>query len=146
MLRLEKLTGEHIGECAAMYAAAYGAAPWCEQYDEETLKDYFARFVAKDAMHGYVLLHENEVVGLALCSMIPSIGQDFLRIEDFCIKPERQKQGLGSAFIDLLCKEAASLGADCVLLNTEREFPSHAFYVKNGFTEVGGSVMLVRDL
>ena len=68
-----------------------------------------------------------------------------MRVEDLCIDPTRQRKGYGSAMISLLRKEALSLGCDCIMLSTQRGYPAHDFYLKNGFTEVD-SVQLVSIL
>ena len=69
----------------------------------------------------------------------------FLRVEDFCISAEEQGKGFGTEFIKLVFEKSKELGCDSVLLGTLRDFPSHKFYLKIGFSEVD-SVLLYKEL
>ena len=97
------------------------------------------------AMRCYVLMDDAEIVGMALTVTVPSIGAPFLRIEDFCIGADYQRKGFGSAFLGLLAGQAREMGCDSILLGTQRGFPSHRFYLKNGFEEIE-SVLLYRGI
>ena len=82
---------------------------------------------------------------IALGIIVPSINIPFLRIEDFCISAEEHGKGLGTEFIKLVFEKAKELGCDSALLGTQKDFPSHKFYLKNGFSEVD-SVLLYKEL
>ena len=69
----------------------------------------------------------------------------FLRVEDFCISAEKQGKGFGTEFIKLVFEKAKELRCDSVLLGTQKDFTSHRFYLKNGFSEVD-SVLLYKEL
>ena len=51
----------------------------------------------------------------------------------------------GSRFMELLLKEVAKKGCDSVLLGTQKGYPSHQFYLKNGFEEIE-SVLLYKEV
>ena len=59
-----------------------------------------------------------------------------MRIEDLCIDPSVQRKGYGSAMLHLLRAEAREMSCDCIILSTQRGYPAHDFYMKNGFTEL----------
>lgn len=131
---------------ADLYAAAYGEAPWNESFDPDALKTYLRQYVDRPGLHMYAFLHNHAPVGLALCCIVPYIGSDFARIEDFCIAPAHHRKGLGSRFMALLCDDLRASGCDSVLLATQRNFPAHRFYIKNGFRPLDSSVYLFREL
>lgn len=82
-----------------------------------------------------MLMRGEEAVGIALCCFVPALEKDFVRVEDLCITPEWQRRGLGSRSLALLNEKASQQGADSMLLATMRGYPSHQFYLKNGFQE-----------
>ena len=142
MIRLENLTQARLAVCAQMYCDAYAQPPWNETYDAQEIEAYLRGFMGREAYGAYVLTKGGECVALALCVLIPGVGCPSLRVEDLCVAPAFQRKGYGGTLMRLLKAQAAQLGADCILLGTQRGFPSHAFYLKNGFEEINSSVLL----
>ncbi len=66
-------------------------------------------------------------------------------MEDFCISAENQGKGYGTIFLRNIFEEASKSGCDSILLGTQRDFPSHRFYLKNGFSEIE-SVLLYHSV
>lgn len=146
MIRLEKMTDNRVEDCARIYMEAYAAPPWEETYEPREIEQYLRGFYAGGAYRAYVLTKGGEALALALCVLIPGVGCPSLRVEDFCVAPAHQRRGWGGVMMRLLKAEAAKLGADCILLGTQRGFPSHAFYLKNGFTSIDTSVLLYSEV
>jgi len=146
MIMLIKDAPSLLDACAALYASAYGEAPWNESFDPDALKAYLRSYIERPGLHMYALLHASAPIGVALCSIIPCIGGDFARIEDFCIAPAHQHKGLGSRFMALLCDDLRACGCDSVLLATQRDLPAHRFYLKNGFAPLDSSIQLYREI
>lgn len=146
MIRLEMVTDGRVEACARIYMEAYAAPPWEETYEPREIEQYLRGFCAGGAYRAYVLTKDGACVALALCVLIPGVGCPSLRVEDFCVAPAYQRKGWGSVMMRLLKEQAAKLGADCILLGTQRDFPSHAFYLKNGFTPIDTSVLLYSEV
>lgn len=130
---------------AEIYRAAYGEEPWNEAFDSAALTAYLRAYAVRDGLIFCLWLEDSVPAGLALCSVIPFVGGDFARIEDFCIAPQFQRRGVGSRFIDALCADLLASGCDSALLATQKSFPAEAFYRKNGFTPLDSSVQLFRQ-
>ena len=134
-----------IDACAAVYTAAYSQPPWNENLRADQTAAYLRRYAERSGLHMYALMCEGAPAGVALCSIVPCIGGDFARIEDFCIAPDRQRMGLGTHFMHLICADLRARGCDSALLATQRDYPSHRFYLKNGFVPLDASVQLYRE-
>ena len=134
-----------ISECAKVYRAAYSAEPWKEIYEEKEVENYICAYLNSDTKCCFVAVEQNAIIGVILGLIVPCIDGPYLRIEDICISPEVQRKGCGSTFMELIAKEAAKRGCDSILLGTQREFPSHWFYLKNGFEEIE-SVLLFKEI
>ena len=136
---------EDISSCAEVYISAYGAEPWNEKYDKQSVEKYISDYLGSKTKQCFAARENGKIIGLALGIIVPSINIPFLRIEDFCISAEEQGKGFGTEFIKLVFEKSKELGCDSVLLGTLRDFPSHKFYLKIGFSEVD-SVMLYKEL
>ena len=136
---------EDISSCAEVYISAYGAEPWNEKYDKQSVEKYISDYLGSKTNQCFAARENGKIIGIALGIIVPSINIPFLRIEDFCISAEEQGKGFGTEFIKLVFEKSKELGCDSVLLGTLRDFPSHKFYLKIGFSEVD-SVMLYKEL
>lgn len=134
-----------ISACAKVYMSAYEGEPWNEVYEVVEVEKYISAYMNSDTKCCFVLVDGEKIVGVALGFIVPSIDGPFFRVEDFCVGASMQRNGYGSVFMDLLSKEVANMGCDSVLLGTQKGFPSHLFYVKNGFLEVE-SVLLYKEI
>lgn len=134
-----------ISECAKVYVSAYSAEPWEEVYEEAEVENYICAYLDSDTKCCFAAVEQEQIVGVVLGLIVPYVGSQFFRIEDFCISPKVQRKGCGTTFMELIEKEAAKRGCDSILLGTQREFPSHRFYLKNGFQEIE-SVLLFKEI
>ena len=104
---------------------------------------YISRYLDSDTKFCFALVDDGEIKGVALGFIVPSISAPYLRLEDICIDSTKQRKGYGSTFMKLLESEAIKQGCDSVVLGTQKDFPSHHFYLKNRFQEVE-SVLLYK--
>ena len=136
---------EDISSCAEVYISAYGAEPWNEKYDKQSVEKYISDYLGSKTKQCFAARENGKIIGIALGMIVPSTDSPFLRIEDFCVSAEEQGKGFGTEFIKLVFEKAKESGCDSVLLATLRDFPSHRFYLKNGFSEVD-SVLLYKEV
>jgi len=136
---------EDILQCAKVYCSAYTCTPWEEQYEESEVKKYLEEYLDSDTKRCYAVREGNKILGIAVGFIVPCIDAPYFRVEDFCIAAESHRSGRGSEFINILAKEVAKLGCDSIILGTQKDFPSHRFYLKNGFQEIE-SVLLYKEI
>ena len=136
---------ENIIACAKVYISAYNTEPWNEKYNISDVEHYISNYFDSDTKCCFALVDDEVIKGVALGLIVPSISGPYFRLEDFCIDACEHRNGFGSVFMELLIKEVAKYGCDSVLLGTQKEYPSHQFYIKNGFQEVE-SVLLYKGI
>ena len=134
-----------IPACVNVYIEAYKVEPWNEIYEAPEVQNYISQYMNSDTKCCFALEVEGEIRGIALGFVVPSISGPYFRVEDFCVDATVQRKGYGSKFMDLLLKEVAKIGCDSVLLGTQKGYPSHQFYLKNGFWEIE-SVLLYKEV
>lgn len=145
MAELRKLDETAVKECAEIYIGAYGEAPWDEKYRREDVEKYMRAFLNSDAKCAYVLAEGEHILGAALGVVVPCIGSCYFRLEDICIDPEYQGMGYGRELLGLMSDALREKGCDSILLGTQKGYPSHRFYMGNGFREID-SVLLFREI
>lgn len=141
MTEIRIMREEDIEACVHAYRSAYAAEPWREEYEKTEVLKYLEEFMAAGSARCFVLTEDGEVRGLALMMLVPGIDAPYLRIEDFCIDAEYHRSGFGSRFMEGIVGEAKRMGCDSLLLGTQNGFPSHRFYLKNGFREIESALM-----
>ena len=65
-------------------------------------------------------------------------------IDQFCVKTDLQRKGIGSYFLKLIEQEIQTEKMNAIILNTERGFPAENFYLKNGFKSVDDLITFVK--
>lgn len=144
MIEIKQLDANSIEKCANLYQSAYKNEPWNEEYSLDEITDYLFKFVNFETKRAYMILLDGEIIGVALGLIVPGIDSDYFRLEDICLSPEYQRNGFGSQFIRLISDCISRENCDSILLGTQRGYPAHKFYLKNGFKEIE-SVLLYKE-
>ena len=67
-------------------------------------------------------------------------------IEEFCVAPELQGQGIGSRFMGMIENDIRRKGLAGIFLQTDKDKPAYRFYKKNGFGDLELHVSLYKNL
>ena len=140
---IQLLEKHHIAACSQLFMDTFSREPWNEQYEsDEEVFNYFTNFLSLDSFLGFVGLEEGRIIALCVGMRKPWLKGVEYYIDQFCIAPEYQGQGIGSRFLAEIEHHIADLGMQGILLNTEKSYPSYGFYRKNGFEEIEGLVVM----
>lgn len=144
-MKIEKMSVEHIQECADLFIDVFSREPWNEQYES---KEQVIRFIHNHMNNnyfvGYVLKEKDKIIALSLGMKKPWIQGMEYYIDQFCIQYDRQGEGIGSYFLKQIEERIQKDGMNAFMLQTEKGFPSEAFYKKNGFIECENMIVLVK--
>lgn len=93
---------------------------------------------------GWICKYGSEYVGVAFGVFIPEalVGGLF-------VKPEFQSRGIGTTLLTLVTNWFFDMGAQTILLTTDRDSKAERFYKRNGWVEHGldtfGQIELVKN-
>lgn len=142
-IEVKFLTRDMIDECVDLYINVFSREPWNDVIESrDQVIPYFENSIANNYYLGYVALRNHHVVALCVGMKKPWMQGMEYYIDEFCVHPELQGQGVGSFFlkeIEMLAKEQ---GVHGMLLNTDKEYPALKFYEKNGFRPIGNLIVL----
>ena len=133
-----------IGACSDLFCKVFSALPWNEDVSPEEAQRYFENCFSLASFRGFVAESGGRIVGLAAGFLKPwRMGMEFY-LDEFCVAPSFQGKGIGSSLLDEIRTRLAEEGVFGAMLTTERAYPAYSFYLKNGFSDAGLSV-LVRE-
>ncbi|WP_236913672.1 GNAT family N-acetyltransferase [Clostridium sp. Cult2] len=140
---IRNMTEEDIDNCVNIFGDAYSKEPWNETYDLDKVREFLKKFTLNNIYIGWVVLKGHQTIGFAIGIIMPSIGKDYFKIEDICIRPDMQGKGIGRQLIKKITLELKNKDIDSIMLNTIKEFPAYRFYLMNGFDEIKSSSTMI---
>ena len=142
-LVLARIEKHMIDDCVDLYIETFTKEPWNDIYDSrEQVVKFFNNHFNNNYFVGYAALLEDKVVALSIGMKKPWIAGFEYYIDEFCVSYEMQGKGIGSRFINVIEEDIKEQGMNAIILNTERDYPSHKFYEKNGFKTFGDLIIL----
>ncbi|MBE5895499.1 MAG: GNAT family N-acetyltransferase [Lachnospiraceae bacterium] len=132
---------------ADLYREAFSGPPWNDDWsDSVQLTEYM-----KDITRAYRALNYGLLVdGKLVCMSVGRInhwweGTNY-NIDELCVSPGFQSQGLGSRFLSLIEADIRKKGLAGIFLQTDNDKPSYHFYHKNGFTDLDAHISLYKSV
>ena len=132
---------------ADLYREAFSGPPWNDDWsDSVQLTEYM-----KDISRAYRALNYGLLVdGKLVCMSVGRInhwweGTNY-NIDELCVSPGFQSQGLGSRFLALIEADIRKKGLAGIFLQTDNDKPSYHFYHKNGFTDLDAHISLYKSV
>lgn len=142
-MEIQYLQKEQIKAAANLYISVFSQEPWNEEYESfEQVERLIKNFMAETCYLNFVALEKGELIGLCLGLKKPWINGIEYYIDEFCIKTDLQGRGIGSCFLTEIEAKIRKLGMDGLMLNTEKGVPAAQFYLKNGFHQLSGLIVL----
>lgn len=140
-----KLESDKFDEVKLLFKDIFMNEPWNDDWsNDKQLTEYMLDLMGNRNSLAIGLFDENELIGFSLGSIMHwCIGAEYY-IFEFCIKRERQQNGLGTLFLNEIEAYVKSLGINHIFLQTDKIAPAYEFYKKNGFSELEGHVSLVK--
>lgn len=147
--RISNMERKELDECVEVFIDTFSQESWNDKFDsKEQVYCYFNDFFSNNYFVGYVLRLGTDIVGLSIGFKKPWIvgskGGIEYYIDQFCVRKEFQGKGVGSYFIELIEKDLNEKNINAMILNTEKGYPSEAFYQKNGFDKLEELIVLAK--
>ncbi|WP_202622723.1 GNAT family N-acetyltransferase [Candidatus Enterococcus huntleyi] len=145
MIQVKELTKEHLDACVDLAMATFTKEPWNDVYESrEQALTFYQNHLYNNYFLGYIAVIEEKIVALSIGMKKPWIQGMEYYIDEFCVDYNRQGQGIGTIFINEIIKDLEKKNLNAIILNTEKNYPSTDFYLKNGFTIQKELIVLTR--
>lgn len=135
-----------LEEAAEAFCAAFSSAPWKEKWTIELAAARISELTSGPQSVGYVYVEDGKVKGILAGRVLTYIfGVEYV-VDDLCIAPDIQHKNCGTELLRFAEKDLAKEGVAAMALLTTTGYPSHKFYLKNGFAENRDVVFMFRPL
>jgi GNAT superfamily N-acetyltransferase len=144
---IRKTTTDDIAPLTQLFLDTYRQPPWNETWDIEFARLRLFDFVVNPIAENYVLCSETGDILGALFGRRNFYQTDKeLYVDEFFICASLQKKGYGTLFLQLLSDILKPEGYSYFILNTEKDYPSEKFYLKNGFVQKESNIFMYKQL
>ena len=136
-----------LPEMAELYSSAFKGEPWNDEWsDTFQLNEYVKEISGGYRALNYGLLIDGKLAAMSLGMMRHWWEGTNYNIEEFCVSPEMQGQGVGSRLMQLVENDIREKGLAGIFLQTDNDKPSYRFYMKNGFKELNSHVSFYKSV
>ncbi|HBI91943.1 MAG TPA: hypothetical protein DDY58_05615 [Terrisporobacter glycolicus] len=122
-----------LDQVAKLLVDTFIQEPWKERWTEELARVRIEEFMSGPMSIGYVYEENKKIIGV-MCGRQSTYlyGKEYF-IDEFFISPSQQGRGIGTKMINHVKNDLQQQGFVNIVLNTEKGYPSEAFYKKNNF-------------
>ena len=138
---------QEIEEIQALFVQVFTAEPWNDDWsDRQQLRLYLTDLLGQSNSLTFGLYEGPALMGLSMGRIKHWYTGTEYCIDELCIRTDRQRQGLGSHFLEELQRQLKSMGIEQIFLQTDRDVPAYEFYLKNGFLELSDLVSFAKTV
>lgn len=138
---------KYLKETMSLYQRAFGKAPWNDDWsDQAQLSEYIKEVSGGCHCLNYGLLIDGKLVAVSLGSVRHWWEGTNYNIEELCVDPDLQRQGIGSRFMQMIENDIKAKGFAGIFLQTDNDMPSYKFYIKNGYKELTTHVSFYKSV
>ena len=137
----------YLPQIAELYRNAFAREPWNDDWrDSEQLGKYIRDIACSCSSLNYGLLKDGRLAAVSVGTIRHWWEGTNYCIEEFCVSPELQGNGIGTDFMKMIEDDARTRGIAGIFLQTDNDKPSYRFYVRNGFDEMKAHVSFFKSL
>lgn len=132
-MTIRSLLPSDISTCATLFSAVFSAAPWHENWTNESAHRRLADCFATPNFIGVLAEDAQGTAGFAVGYLQHYMDERHYFLLELCIDTHRQRQGVGTALMSALTTRIKEAGANRAYTLTARDTAAQKFYEKAGF-------------
>lgn len=141
------LDDSYLDQMALLYSNAFRGEPWNDDWsDEVQLSEYIKEISKNFNALNFGLLIDGKLAAMSVGMIRHWWEGTNYNIEEFCVSPDLQGQGVGSRFMKMIEDDILNRGLCGIFLQTDSDKPSYRFYKKNGFGELDKHVSFYKKV
>ncbi len=144
---LIELDESYLQQMAELYKEAFSGEPWNDNWsDTKQLAEYMKDISMSHHALNYGLLVDGKLAGMSIGKINHWWEGTNYNIEELCMSPSCQGQGIGSKFLELIEQGIREKGLNGIFLQTDNDKPAYHFYHKNGFMDLDAHISLFKSV
>lgn len=137
---------DDLDACAHILMSVYNNEMWQAKWDFATARAYLLDYVAAEKFVGFVQEKNGEICGAMFCHEKIWWTNSELFLDEMFIRPDCQRQGLGSELIAEAERYVRDKKLAGLTLTTNRYAPAPNFYRKNGFSDAEHVLYMFKEM
>jgi GNAT superfamily N-acetyltransferase len=139
---IRRYAPDDLEGAAEVFRSAFAGEPWNEEWNIGLAAKRISELMSSPQSVGYVYT-DGGVIRAILCGRKLTYlhGTEYV-IDEFCVDPDMQHCGVGSAVLAYAKKELAEENVVAMALLTGKGKPSERFYIKNGFKGIDDMIFM----
>ena len=125
---------KYLNPCAELFMSHYNDDNFNCKFTKQRACAYLQELIFKPRFIGFLLIEKDELIGFSFCHMRTWSEADDMHIDEFIIKEDYQKKGLGSKLLGFINTYATSFSLSGITTTTN-VIALTQFYQKNDFLE-----------
>jgi aminoglycoside 6'-N-acetyltransferase I len=146
MLAFHRFTAADLESAAKVYVSCFNVPLWNDDWSLKAATKRLETLLRFPGAIGFVATGSEKIVGLAIGHSEPWADGRHFYLNELCIEPERQRQGVGETLLGEVPGELRSQGISSVYLLTETSTAAESFFRKHGFEIDSSAVKLWREI
>jgi aminoglycoside 6'-N-acetyltransferase I len=135
-----------LDNCTKLFCEVFNREPWNDSWSDNNAKEYLLDYVNSPGFIGLVAYHDEQTIGFIFGHSKKWWKGVEYYIDEMCVHPQFQRQGIGSRLFKSLETELSAKGIHTITLLTNRDVPAESFYKKNDFFEIESIVFLAKNI
>ena len=145
--KLTLLDDSYIAQMADLFKKAFAGEPWNDDWsDRDQLQEYIKEISGGYNALNYGLIRDGRLIAMAIGMIRHWWEGTNYNIEELCVDPDFQGQGMGTRFMSLIEDEIRKNGLHGIFLQTDSDKPAYKFYTKKGFKNLEAHVSLYKSV
>ena len=141
------LDDSYLPEMAELFKNSFSGEPWNDNWsDSVQLMEYVKEISGGYNALNYGLFRDGKLAAMSLGIIRHWWEGTNYNIEELCVSPDLQGQGIGTHFMRLIEDAISGKGLCGIFLQTDNDKPSYRFYQKNGFKELSSHVSFYKSV
>jgi ribosomal protein S18 acetylase RimI-like enzyme len=141
-LQIRNALPTDVDALTTVFVECFNAAPWNDGWGVDAARERLQAILGAPHFRGAVAVSNGAVVGLLLGQKERWIDAYHYNLQEMCILPRYQRQGIGRDLLRYLLHELRQEGTEKVYLITAPDSGAAAFYSAQGFYVSRGRVVM----
>ena len=145
--KLTLLDDSYLEQMADLFKKAFAGEPWNDDWSDRTqLLEYVKEISSNCNALNYGFVRDGKLIAMSIGMIRHWWEGTNYNIEELCVDPNFQGQGIGTHLMSLIEDEIREKGLHGIFLQTDSDKPAFKFYTKNGFNNLETHVSLYKSV
>lgn len=132
-MKLQLMRGDHLADCARLYAAVFNCEPWNGKWTARTAAKHIQESLRDPNFRGIIALEAGQPIAFAYGLVCQWEDEHRFYLKEMCVLSRQQRGGIGTRLLRRLMEKLKSENVRQISPGRGRGTPAEGFYQRLGF-------------